>query len=178
MADQKQFGAFIPTTDVFDISQIQNLDPSSVEYKQFIVSISNAINSIALLLNIKDSGYYLPTEFVNGQLWFSNQSTTTIEPLNLRQVFRMVVDFGALPNTAEKSVAHNITDISSAYSFTRMYAVASDTTGMNYIPIPYASPTLANNISLRADATNVYIETGSDRTAFNKCYVVLEYLTS
>ena len=63
-------------------------------------------------------------------------------------------------------------------TFTRVYATASDTTGFNYIPVPYASSTAANNIELNVNGTNVNIITGSNRSNFNICYVVLEYLQS
>jgi hypothetical protein len=89
----------------------------------------------------------------------------------------MTVNFGALPNTATKSVAHGIT-ITTATTFTRIYATASDTSGSTYIPIPFSSPTLVSNIQITVDATNVNITTGSNRSNFNICYVVLEYIKS
>ena len=87
----------------------------------------------------------------------------------------MVVNFGQLPNTATTTVAHGI-DFTTEYTLTRFYGAATDTTNRVYIPLPYASPTLANNIELSADATNVSITTGSDRTNFDTTYVILEYL--
>ena len=89
----------------------------------------------------------------------------------------MVINFGALPNAGTKSVPHNI-PINGSYTFTRIYGAASDTTGLNYIPLPYASPTAANNIELNLDATNVNIITGSNRSNFNITYVIVEYITS
>lgn len=86
----------------------------------------------------------------------------------------MVVDFGALPNTGTKSVPHNIT-VTGSTIWTRYYATATYP-GSSGIPIPYASPTLANNIEINVDATNVNITTGSDRTAYTTTYVILEYL--
>ncbi len=174
---QSNPGAFVPTTDIYDTSILYSIDINSAEFKEFLVRLRQSINNIALVLNIKDSGYYTLTEFVNGQVFFPDptlSSTTSTAPVD-RQVFRLVVNFGALPNTGTKSVAHNLT-ITNAFSFTRIYATASDTTGHTYIPIPYASPTDANEIELSVDATNVNITTGSNRTNFNICYVVLEYI--
>lgn len=179
MADQSLFGAFVPTTQQYDISHLAKMDVSSPEFREFIVRLRQYINNIALVLNIKDSGYYLPTEFVNGQLWFANPTLSDITPNTqaptLRQVFRMVVNFGALPNTASKSVAHTIPGITSDFTLTRLYAAASDTSALSYIPIPYASTT-GNTIELSMDATNITITTTSNRTNYNFCYVIIEYI--
>lgn len=171
------YGAFLPTTDVYDTEAIYSIDINSEEFKEFLVRLRQSTNNIALVVNIKDSGYYVLEEFVNGQLWFPNPTLTTpnvVMPI-YRQVFRKTINFGALPNTATKTAAHGLSPTSD-WTFTRVYGVASNTTGLAYLPIPYASPTLANNISLDVDATNVTITTGSNRTAYNQCYVVLEYI--
>lgn len=176
---QMNLGAFVPTTNVWDVAQIYDLDIDNQQLKELLVILYQNINTIALNLNIRDAGYYVESEFINGQAWFPNpalSSTTTASPV-LRQVFRLVINFGALPNTGTKSVAHGLT-ITAGYSFTRIYATASDPIGKNYIPIPYASPTDANEIEINVDATNVNITTGSDRTAFTICYVILEYIKS
>ncbi len=174
MASGSQFGAFIPTTDVFDISQGSNIDANSDDFKLFLVRLRQSINNVALVTNIKDSGYYLPAEFVNGQLYFPNPDLTVTNPgaknAVYRQVYRMVVDFGALPNTATKSVAHNIPNISADFTFTRMYGAASDPIGLSYLAIPNA------DITLTADVTNVNITTVANLTAYTRTLVVLEYL--
>ena len=177
MANPTNFGAFIPTTNIWDVSEIFEVDVTSPEFKELLVRMYQNLNNMALSINNRDAGYYITQEFVNGQTYFPNpafNSSTATYPA-LRQVFRKVINFGALPNTAAKTVAHNIT-VNTGTTFTRIYANASDTTGFNYIPIPYASPTLANNIELSVNATNVTITTGSNRSNFNICYVVLEYI--
>lgn len=171
-------GLYVPTTNVWDeVGQIQDIDVRSPEFKELLVRLYQNINNIALSLNIKDSAYYDRNEFVNGQLFFPNpalDSSTSTVP-QFRSVFRLVINFGTLPNTGTTSVAHGL-DVTSGYTFTRIYGAASDTTGLNYIPLPYASPVLANNIELNVDATNVNVTTGSDRTAFTITYIILEYM--
>lgn len=176
MATDPRIGLFIPTTDVYDISTIQGLDVESDEFKYFLVRLRQSINNAALAINIKDSGYYVETEFVNGQLFFPNPSlsSTTQQVPTYRQVFRKVINFGQLPNAAIKSVAHGIT-INSNVTFTRIYGAASDTTGFQYIPLPYAAVT-GDNIELYVDATDVNIATLDNRSNFNQCYIVLEYI--
>lgn len=177
MVNKSNFASFIPTTNVWDIAQIAETDVNSREFKELFVRLHQYINNIANALNAKDTGLYNTFEIINGQRYFPNPALNSSTPAfaNLRQVYRTVVNFGALPNTGSKSVPHNIM-VTSTTTFTRIYAGASDTTGENYIPIPYASPTLANNIEISVDSTNVTITTGSNRSNFNVCYVVLEYL--
>jgi hypothetical protein len=178
MADATQFGAYVPTTSVYDvISQINETDVSSPEFKELLVRMYQNLNLMALVLNVKDTGIYQNQEFVNGQTFFSNPalSSQTSQQPTQRQVFRMVINFGALPNTATKLVPHNIST-NLAVTFTRIYATASDTTTLAYIPIPYADAAGTDNIQIRITPTDVAITTVSDRTNFNVTYVILEYL--
>lgn len=170
-------GAFVPTTNVWDTSQLYEVDVKSDEFKELLVRLYQNINLIALNLNIKDTGYYVLEEFVNSQLYFPNpslNSTTSSAPV-YRQVFRTTVNFGALPNAATKSVAHNIvTD--SHFSFTRIYGASTKNDQTSFIPLPYSSSTLNQNITLNVDAANVNITTAIDYSAYTLTYIVLEYL--
>lgn len=179
MANESQVGSFVPLTQFYDIAEISKMDVSSPDFKEFLVRFRQYVNTIAIVLNAKDSGYYLPTEFVNGQLWFANPSLSDITPNSqaptLRQDYRYVVNFGSLPNSGTKTVAHGITT-DSALSATRIRAAATkNSASFSYIPIPYVS--LSNeNIEMHIDDTNVTIITESDRSAYTLCYVVFEYL--
>jgi len=174
---QLNFGAFVPTTDVYDAELIYELPINSKEFKEFLVRLRQSTNNIALVLNIKDSGYYVLEEFLNGQAFFPNpalNSTTATTP-QLRQVFRITVNFGALPNAGAKVIAHGI-NVIAGYSFTRIYATATDPNALTFLPIPYAALVLNQNIQTDVDATNITITTGTDRTNYTICYVVLEYI--
>lgn len=177
MSNSSQYGAFIQTTAVWDMALLESVDISSPEFKELLVRLYQNINNIALILNIKDTGMYQLSEFVNGQLFFpnpNNNSTTAQLPAN-RQVFRKIINFGVLPNAAVLSSPHNIS-VTSATTFTRIYGCASDTTGLTYIPLPYASNVAGNSIELSVSSTDVIITTGSNRSNYNVCYVLLEYL--
>ena len=171
-------GSYVITTNVWDVQQLSD-KAASPELKELLVRLYQNINNICNVINVKDTGYYDITQpILCQQRYFPNPALGTQEAYPIsREVFRLVVNFGALPNTATTSVAHNIS-ITGAYTFTRIYGASSDTTGRNYIPLPYASPVLANNIELNVDANNVNITTGSNRTNFTKTYVVLEYITT
>ncbi len=169
-------GAFVPTTDIFDVQRIQELDVKSDEFKEFLVRLRQSVNDIAMVLNVKDTGFYSEEEYVNSQVFFPNpslSSTSSQTPVE-RQVFRKVINFGTLPNTASTSVAHGITTDAN-FTFTRIYGAATDPS-TSYIPIPYASSTAANSIEIAVDTTNIVITTGSNRSGFTTTYVVLEYI--
>ena len=136
-----------------------------------------------MLLNIKETGYYLPEEFINSQLYFPNAALVTDTP-QLRPVYRMVVDFGTLPAAGSKSVAHGIEFPAlvagqSPVTFTQIYGAASNTTTLDYLPLPFVSATaMADNLQVEVDATDVIITTGGKDYSAYTAYVVLHYLKS
>lgn len=159
MPVQYNEGLFVPNSYVWDVQEIQAVDVNDQAFKELLVRLYQNISAITTALNLKDSGYYTFAEFVNGQLYFPNPALTsnTSQTAAYRQVFRYVINFGALPNTATKSVAHGLA-INTGWTFTRIYATASDTTGLTYIPIPDAQSTIS------VDATNVNITTTANLT--------------
>lgn len=169
-------GAFAPTTNVWDTTELENIDVTKPEFKELLIRLYQNINLICEVLNIKDSGYYYTTEFVNGQQFFPNpalNSGTSSSPI-ARPVFRQVVNFGSLPNATTKSVAHGIT-VTARTTLTRLYAASTNTSALSYVPIPYASAS-NDNIELYMDATNVNITTNSNWSAYTITYVIIEYL--
>ena len=183
MADEilQNAGAYVPTTNVWDVaSELANTPVNSPEFKEILLRLYQNINLLALVTNIKDSGYYNTQEFINSQLWFPNPlyNSSTPQESDMRTDYRLVINFGALPNAATKSVAHGIT-CTAQTTFTRIYGTASDTTNRVYKPIPYASATdVAHNIELYVDATNVNVISGTNYSSFDTTYIILEYLQS
>lgn len=171
-------GAYIPSTYIFDvISEIYDTDVNSPKFKELLVRLAQNINRVNILVNNKDTGLYDTSEFVCSQQFYPNPtlSSASNQYPALRNVFRKVIKFGALPNAATKSVAHGII-CTSLVSFTRIYGCATNPS-TSFIPIPYASCTdVAHNVELNADGTNVNITTGTNRSAYTTTYVVLEYL--
>jgi len=163
-------GIYIATTDVYEINQILDANLSLEDIKLLMVRLYQNLNAMALALNLKDSAMYVENQFVNNQMFFS---TDADNPDNLRNVFRLVVDVGAV-GAGATTVAHNLT-ILSTWQFTRIYGVVNNTTTGNYYPIPWASAAGATNIELRVDNTNVVI-TNNSGLVFTTCYVILEWL--
>lgn len=169
---QNSSGLFVSTTNVWEVEALQENKDVSPALKQLLVRLYQNINNISLALNLKDSGYYTNTEFLNGQTLFP----TSVNAENSgRQIFRTVLNFGALPNATSKVMPHGI-GFTNGFSCTRIYATATNNIGMQYIPIPYASSTANKNIELSIDRTNVTITTGIDMTAYTITYVIIEYV--
>lgn len=157
-----------------DIPSLGNQLPISLDFPSdqnaFRDRIQDVYQSIASAVNSKIGGLYSPIEKITSEQYF--------DPLNIskyKNVYRKVVDFGALPNASTKSVLHGI-DFSENSYLTHLYSAASDPINFEYLPLPFASPVLASNISLSIDQNNINITTGSDRTAFTTCYVVIQYV--
>jgi len=169
----RDVGLYVPTTNVWDVSQIYETEVTSPEFKELLVRLYQNINNIALALNLKDSAYYVEEEFVNGQT-FPAVNPAASSSFG-RQAYRKVFQFGALPNAATKTLAHGLT-VNNTLNFTRIYGCASDKTGFNYIPLPYSSTVAANNIELRLNTTNIVVTTGSNRSAFTQAWIIVEFL--
>lgn len=179
MAGQN-IGYFVPTTQSYNFSDIKEMGVGSDRFIEFLVKLCQQTNLISEQLNSKASGLYNTQEFVTGETFFPNPSLTSGSStfLSSRPVFRKVLNMlptGTLPNAGTLSVAHGLT-FTSGTTGVKLYGAATNTAGTSIIPLPYASPTAGNNIELNADATNVNIITGSDRTAYTKCVVIIEFL--
>jgi len=170
-----EIGVFLPTTQIWDSANIQETNVQSSEFKELVIKLYENNNEMAQIINLKDTGIYDINEFVCGQTYFPTVDSSDSRRTTFRQVYRKVINFGALLDAAAKTVAHAI-DITDNVTVTRVYGSSTDTTGHTYIPLPYASPTLVDNIELSLDATNVIVTTGKDRTAYDTTYVVVEYL--
>jgi hypothetical protein len=120
-------------------------------------------------LNDKEIGQYNTVELLNGQLYF-----TAGNPNKYRNVFRKVINFGALPNAGTKNVAHGITWNANTH-FTRIYGTATDPSTRS-IPLPYVDTTAGSSIELSVDTTNVQVITAFNYSGYTTAYIILEYV--
>lgn len=179
MANRGDYGQFLPTTHVYEADDIQELDVNSTQFKDFLVKLYMDTNKQSIAINGKDTGTYDTEEFVTGQTFFppTNQTSSSPNSAPKRQVFRKVINFGALPNTTTKTVRHDI-EMNATFTFTNIRGTATDPVNSVFIPLPYSSLVLADNIELSLDKTNVIITTGSNWSSYLTTYVVVEYLKS
>ena len=182
--NSKFSGQFVPANFIFDVSQIQDVDVNSAEFKELLVRLYQNINTMCLALNAKDIGLYDINQQSNGQMYFAtstytSQSSPFVKSTG-RQVFRLVLNLPQIAGIAlpagVTTIAHNIfiTDVT---TFTRIYGVANNTTTHTYYPLPWASAAGATNIEVKVDGTNVTI-TNNSGIAFQVCYIVLEWITT
>lgn len=99
---------------------------------------------------------YTEAERQTGRLWVDG-----------KPIFRKVINFGALPNTSAKSVAHGITGVD---FILHAYGGAALIAGS---PISYPLPN--SGTELKTDAVNVTVTTTANLAAYLVSYVVLEY---
>jgi len=91
-----------------------------------------------------------------------------------KPLYRKVYSAGTLPNATTKNIPSGL--IPSDVFIVKMEGIAKVETRNVYIPLPFVTTAELNCISLTFQADgNIRIQTGVDRTEFNKSYVVLEY---
>lgn len=168
---QTNVGSFVATTNVWDVSRLYEVEIGSPEFKELMVRLYQNVNNIATVLNTKNSALYLKEEFVTGQQYFNPTSSSQLE---LRAAFRKVVDCGALA-AGVKNILHGLA-VTTAWKFTLINGVASNTTTRVYYPLPFAGVGVGN-ISVSVNATQVVINNNSGVT-FTDAYVTLEYVKS
>jgi len=174
---ESNYGSFVETTSIWDTSIIEAIPNIEEEFSEFLVQLYQNLNILSIQLNLKDTGLYPNDEFLTNKLFFPNTTETNLDvsqSQSYRSVFRKVIDFGALPNATTKSVAHGIL---SDVMLVSIMGTANNATFASKIPIPYSSSAALNqNISLEMTATNIVITTGTNRTSYTTCYVIVEYI--
>ncbi len=171
---QENTGSFVLTTNVWDVSEIYNLNNVDDDFKELLVRLYQNLNLIAQVLNSKDSAYYLTQEFNTGQLYFNSTST---DPMMLKPGFRKVINTGAL-TAGVNTIAHNIngaTGITSNYTWFFINGAATNSTTPLGVPLPYAGIAGNDNITVVVNKFNLVITNNSGFT-FDKSSVTLEYV--
>ena len=107
-----------------------------------------------------------------GKEIYSTDETVIGTWIDGKPIYRKVIDFGALPNTNLKYVAHNINNIK---IFTKAYGIAYRDSDKINMPLPYVNNSaITNGINIYTDNTKIYIRTGVDLTNVT-AHVILEY---
>lgn len=171
----QDFGFYVVTTNIWEIQQrLDQVDINSPEFKKLLVDMYQNINKLSLAVNARDNGFNTLQEVVTNQQWFSVDNSTLSS--TQRPSYRIVINFGALPNATTKSVPHNIMT-TSTLTWTRIQGAATNSSNLNGIPLPFAS-TMGDNVQLDVDSTNVNVSTTIDYSEYDISYIILEYLKS
>lgn len=150
-------------------NQVGDFD-SPENYEDFTEIFEREYKKAIDAINSKEGGLYLPQELSTFQKYYDPEN-----PLETRNVYRKLIIFGELPNNSSKRVQHNIT-FTNVTRVTRVYGAANDPSGLNFIPLPFSSTTLADNVMVELDETDVIVTTGSDRSNFEFSTIVIEYI--
>jgi len=151
-----------------NIPGLQNQLDISVEFPDslpdLVTSLQDVYQGIASTVNTKEGGLYVPIEKLTSAQYF-----TPGNPQLNRAVYRMVVDFGALPNSGVKSVPHNIVGWNSDFRLTREFGAATDPILNKSLPLPNVG------IKLENDATNVTVTTTANFSNYTDSTIVIEF---
>lgn len=135
------------------MSQI-NLKPPHVEghrLRKWMEVISTAVFGLQA---------FSEDERATGKIWIDGNP-----------ICRKVIDFGALPNTTLKTVAHSIASVS---DFISMSGFCYSSTFGAWLPIPFTDDGGTQNVELFLDSTDVSITTGFNAASYDG-YITLEY---
>lgn len=138
-------------------------------FEGFIEVFSRENKKVIDVVNSKESALYVLKEVGTFKQFFIPN-----DPLNNRFAFRRTVNFGSLPDTATKRILHG-TPLPSSSRLTMLYGSATCISTGEFFPLPFSSPTLANNVSLEANRNEIIITTGADLTRFTDVLVVFEF---
>ncbi len=161
-------GSYVPTTNVWDVSQLYEVDVNSDEFKELLVRLYQNINNIAIVLNTKSTGYYINQEFVSGKVFFNPIANNQ---LTLRPGFIKTINTGAL-GAGVTSINHDIA-VTSTFHWMFISGAATNTGTLVGYPLPFAGAA-GNNIEVTVTATQVVINNNSGVT-FTDSQVTLEY---
>ena len=158
-----------------DLPLISNQLPISFdlpdEIDQWRIEMELMVKRINGVVNTKEGALYIPQEIASFNLYFDPSSTQKFRNV-YRKTFDMVaLNGGPLNPTTTYSFAHGITGIVDP---TRIFGTATNNVPpISFLPLPYASTTVARMIEIYATQTNVIIITGNQ--TLTQCYITLEY---
>lgn len=154
MTSTTPFDVFVPVYDVIP----ESWEESRTFLTERLKEITNAVN-------VREVGYYIDQEGLAGKN-FIPASTSTQE---FRDVFRKVIDFGALPPAGSKSVPHGITWTADTRFIFEMGTATQPST--NSFSFNYS-----NLIKLNTDPTFVTVTVAADFSLYTECFIILEYI--
>lgn len=156
--DSQTYDSFVP---VYAVSPEEKEDFRDFSTEQLRIHATN--------INRREIGFYLDQQLLTGKNFIPGVNSANDQ--QFRNVFRKVIDFGTLPDTTTKSIAHGIT-FDTNFTLIELYASATDPVGFQAFTVEFGGTT----VYLNMDATNVNITTTADYRAYTRCYVIIEYL--
>ncbi len=92
--------------------------------------------------------------------------------INGKPIYQTTINFGTLPNTAIKTVAHGISDIDTVVN---VWGIAEISGGGYWMPITSPGPNnYTYGITVEVRSTTIGIRAGSDRSSWS-AYATIQY---
>lgn len=116
----------------------------------------------AILRKYVRGGNYSTSETFTGKYWIDG-----------KEIYRKVINFGALPNNTTKLVSHGISNIGSIIN---LHGVAYSSTENAYLPLPYVAQTVQNTYltTIFLQGSAVTARTYTDLSSYD-AKIILEY---
>lgn len=149
----------VQNTPYLETSRRFSQDPALLEN-----ILSKMYLDVASFVNARVIGIYELSSAITGEKWFSNNSSNINTK---RQTQRQVYQF----SDATLVFSHNLSGVT---AFTRIYGTFTD--GTLFYPLPYVSPTAANQVGVSVSATQVTVTKGGGAPTITSGFVILEYL--
>jgi hypothetical protein len=171
-------GLFLNTTDIINVETINSGELDNDKLRELFIKIVQVFNIVDIVVNLKSSGIYSFTEFVDSNTFPANSELTSLtnQAPTPRQEFTKLFLVGPLLNAASLTIPHSLSGVT---SFTSVSAQANDTTGGQSISLPFVSVSgavAAGNIELLVTANDIVITPTGNATNFNLVWVILKYL--
>ena len=109
-------------------------------------------------------GNYSTSEIDTGYTWIDG-----------KKIYKKTIDFGALPNSSDKSVAHGISGLNVVILMTGYTRQPSN--GRTR-PLPPMTKTPADLLDIYTEGANVTIRTNNDWSPYTETYITLYYTKS
>ena len=199
MASSNKFIGGLPTTQIWDPSEIEKMDVNTPEFKRFLLSMHQNMNSMAMAVNEKASGTMSSQDTVVGQVDLGgvNASTTFPSGKTVFDLYRKVINYGPIENEAGGSktfsVPHNIPQsLNGNLAVVSLSCVANRLYGASggrvvSTPIPFVDAANAavfsdlRNATVWLDGPNINLRLNGTGNAlweigFNHVFVTIEYI--
>jgi hypothetical protein len=126
--------------------------------------LAEDLKKMSNAINIREIGWFLDEELLSGKSFIPGTTAPGDNPGTFRQIFRKVINFGAIAPGANTE-PHGITfDIN--FTLIQLWASATNSTTFNAV-------TFSNPDTITMNATNIIITSGG---TFNRAFAFVEYL--
>ena len=143
---------------------------------QFLLQFTTLYRQMATNTNVKEIGIYHQDEIINGQQYYIPDVTGPPNPpLEQMQIYRTVINTGALLNALPTAVNHGLNGgaaVPATWMFTRVYGFARAPGTPSWIPLSNGG---IYDCALEVTPLQVIITPTVNLAAYTESYIILEY---